>query len=244
MPNINIFWLIIPAIGTGILTYELIRRLIKNLVCSKQAKIHIGTEVSVRSDEGAWFAYRGVYFYFRENHAKALRCFERALKNSYITQNNAFCYDWMSRCYTLLDKQAEALEYSLKAARAEPTNAKVLFNLCDIYVKQGGFKKAEYYYEQVLRYDEGNVMAHFMLGVLFMGRGLYDKAEKTFVEITQKHKSFSSAFAELSVLMAIKGDYSQMDSYYNLAKNHNYLDWGRLEKRLNSIKDIRETCGI
>ena len=216
--------------------------IIKTLRLRKQAKLHIGDEVSIHSDLGAKFAYKGIFAYLNGDYVRSLSHFEKAMKHSTVSQNNAFCLDWMSQCYEAQEKPVVSLRCCVKAVQVEPGNIKSLFNLADMYVRQGNFAKAEFYYNQILRYDSKNTAASFMLGTLFMGKGLYEQAEEQFGKTLEMDDKFTSAFAEMSVLMAFKGDYLKMDSYYEKAKERKYVETDRLKNRLISIMKIQELC--
>jgi tetratricopeptide (TPR) repeat protein len=207
----------------------------------------IGDEVSIYTDKGARYAYKGVYAYLNGDYSRALTHLEQALKYSLVSHNSSFCLDWISRCYEAQDKPVESLTYSVKAVEAEPSNVKSLFNLAEAYARDGVFGKAEFYYNTILRYDADNASAVFMLGMLEMGRGEYDDAEVHFLRTVELDPKFSAAYAELAVLMAIKGDYSRTDVYRAKVGETNRadimgLDAERLNKRVDSIKRIQELC--
>jgi tetratricopeptide (TPR) repeat protein len=216
--------------------------IVKSLRLRKNAKTHIGDEVSIRKDKGARFAYKGIYAFLNEDYSASIDYFEKAMKYSTVTHNYAFCLDWMSQCYDELDNPAESLRCCVKIVQAEPSNVKYLFNLADMYTRRGLFEKAEFYYNRVLRYDSKNIIASFMIGTLFMGKGCYDEAQTQFQKTLDMDEKFTSAMAELSVIHAIKGDYSQMDSYYTKARDHKYDESERLKKRLDLIKKMQGLC--
>jgi tetratricopeptide (TPR) repeat protein len=224
--------------------FILIKQLKRLALNRRQAKTYIGDDVSIRHDEGAKYAYRGICAYLGGDYVESLVNLKKALEYSTVSHNNAFCLDWMSQCYESLDKPMESLHCCVKAVQAEPSNIKSLFNLADIYVKQGLFEKAEFYYNQILHYDKNNAPAKFMIGTLYMGLGEYRNAEEQFLEILETDNRFTSAFAELSVINAIKGDYFEMDNYYERAKNNRYVESVRLRKRLDSIKKIQGMCNV
>jgi tetratricopeptide (TPR) repeat protein len=217
-------------------------RFVKHLRIRKHAKIHIGDEVSVHTDKGAKFAYKGICAYLSGDYSSALTHLERALKFSTVSQNNAFCLDWMSQCYDAQEKYEESLQCCVKAVQAEPTNIKMLFNLADMYVRRGRFDKAEFYYNRILNYDEDNIAACFMLGTLFMGCGEYERAEGFFLKALEIDGRFVAAMAEMSVLCAIKGDYSTMNRYYAEATDKQYIESDRLRERLDSIEKMQGLC--
>ncbi|MCL2071359.1 MAG: tetratricopeptide repeat protein [Oscillospiraceae bacterium] len=230
---------------TGVLTglAHICKRLVEAHCIRNCAIKNIGNEVSIYNDKGAKLAYKGICAYLNEDHSKALTYLENAVRYSQVSHNSAFCFDWMSRCYEALGKYRESLNCCVKAVEAEPSNIKALFGLANMYVRNGAFSKAEFYYNRVLRYDQKNSYASFMLGTLFMGRGLYDKAEEQFLKTIELNNESEEAFAELSVVMAIKGDYSRMDSYFaevTKSSNGKYTDSDRLRKRLNSIKKMKD----
>lgn len=232
--------------GFSIGLVYIFKRLSVNRNIRKNALTNIGEDVSIHNDKGAKFAYKGICSYLRGDHSPALDYLEKAMKYSGALHNNAFCFDWMAKCYDAQEKPAESLNCYVKAVQSEPSNLKSLFNLADTYARRGSFTKAEFYYNRILRYDKENTIATFMLGTLFMGRGLYDEAEEKFLRTLEMDSNFEAALAELSVIMAIKGDYSQMNSYYDKTKqtaaNNQYIESDRLEKRLNSIKKMKELC--
>jgi tetratricopeptide (TPR) repeat protein len=130
---------------------------------------------------------------------------------------------------------------------AEPTSIKSLFNLAEMYARDGVFSKAEFYYNMILRHEKVNSSATFMLGMLFMGRGMYDEAEKRLLEVTELEPEFADSYVELSVLMAIKGDHSRAEDYLKKAdsisvNDKTELDFARFGKRISSIKRMQELC--
>jgi tetratricopeptide (TPR) repeat protein len=219
-------------------------RLVGRIHLCKLAKISIGNEVSIHRDKGAKLAFRGILAFFRSDYSRAITHLEKAMEYSFVSHNNAFCLDWLAQCYDAQEKYNQSLECCVKAVQVEPSNIKSLFNLADMYVRRGLFEKAEFYYNRILRYDGTNAAACFMIGALFMGRGRYDEAQEQFLKTLDIDAQFVSAMAELSVVCAIKGDYSKMDSYYAKAENNNYIESDRLKKRLNSIKKMQELCEI
>jgi tetratricopeptide (TPR) repeat protein len=208
----------------------------------------IGDEVSIYTDKGALLAYKGIYAYLCGDYSKALQILEKALKYSHVSHNSSFCFDWISQCYEAQEKSGESLTYCVKAVEAEPSNIKSLFNLAEMYAREGSFEKSEFYYSRILRYEAKNSTAAFMLGMLFMGRGEYEQAEEWFLKTLELDPEFAAANAELSVIMAIKGDYSKMDGYLSdsqkpISRRHRgiiEIDSDRLKKRLDSIKRIQE----
>jgi len=218
----------------------IIKRMSESIRLKREAKLSIGDGVILRRDKGAKLAYKGLCSYYRKDFAGAINYFKAALEHSLVPHNHAFCMDWLARCYDYHEKPNESLNYSIKAVRAEPASIKALFGLADSYCRRGSFEKAEFYYNSILKYDSGNAAAIFMLGALFMGRGLYDKAEAQFKKALEIDKNFTSAIAELSVLMAFKGNYKQMNVYLEKAKTMKYSDSARLEKKLRSIREMRE----
>ena len=218
------------------------RRVIASLRVRATAKMCIGDEVSILLDKGARLAYKGVYAFLNDDFSKALGYFEKATEYCYDSHNSAFCLDWMAQCYEMLEKPSDSLACRVKATQVQPSDIKSLFFLAEMYTRRGLFTKAEFYYSKILRYDSGNVAARFMLGTLYMGRGLYAQAEKQLTNALDMDGEFAAAAAELSVIMAIKGDYSRMESYFASVKAHKYEETGRLEKRLNSIKKMKELC--
>jgi tetratricopeptide (TPR) repeat protein len=220
------------------------RRLIVASRSRKFAKINVGDEVSIYTDVGARNAYKGIYAFYNNDFSRALIYLEKSLKDSTVSQNNAFCLDWISQCYDAQEKPEESLRCSVQAVNAEPSNIKSLFNLADSYARMGLFSKAEFYYNRILQYDSENIAAIFMLGTLFMGRGNYEQAELQFKKTLDVDGKFSAALAELSIIMAIKGDYSKMDSYYVKAADSDYNESERLKNRLNSIKKMQGICSL
>jgi len=222
--------------------FNIVKRLIESARHRRHARTHIGDEVSINQDIGAKFAYKGICHFLNGDYIKSLSNLEKAMKNSTVSHNNAFCLDWMSQCYDAQDKNVESLQCCVRAVQVEPGNIKSLFNLSDMYVRLGLFEKAEFYYNQILRYDNDNLAATFMIGTLFMSRGEYEKAEEQFQKVLEIDDKFTSALAEMSILSAFKGDYSSMDSYYERAKARRYIETGRLKKRLSAIKEMRDLC--
>ncbi|MCL1904127.1 MAG: hypothetical protein FWF94_06905 [Oscillospiraceae bacterium] len=226
--------------------FYILKRVNASRIIHKNALMSIGNEVSIYSDKGAKFAYKGICSYLNNDHSVAIKHFEKALRYSTVSQNNAFCFEWMSKCYDAQDKPSESLNCCVKAVESEPSNLKSLFSLAEMYGKRGAFLKAEFYYKQILRYDKDNIAAMFMLGTLSMGLGLYDQAESQFLKTLEIDNESEAALAELSVIMAIKGDYWRMTAYYEKIKkscnNRGYVESERLEKRLNSIKKMKDLC--
>jgi tetratricopeptide (TPR) repeat protein len=239
---VSIVSLIFFLAGFSIGLVYICKRLISVWRIRKYAKVNIGDEVSIHHDKGAKLAYKGICAHLSQDHSKALVYLEKAMKYSGVSHNSAFCLDWMSKCYEALEKPAETLSCRIKAVEIEPSNVKSLFNLADMYVRNGAFSKAEFYYKRILRYDKENLAATFMLGTLFMGRGLYSQAEEQFLKTLEMDNESEAALTELSVVMAIKGDYSRMDSYFDKAKDGEYIESDRLKKRLNSIKKMKDLC--
>jgi len=226
---------------------QVIKRAIITRHIRRAAKACIGEGVSIFFDKGAKLAYRGIYSFLDGDFSKAIKCLEKSLKYSYVPQNCSFCYDWIARCYDAQDKTTEALTYSVKAVQAEPSNIKSLFNLAEMYARDGAFEKSHFYYNMVHKYDSKNPQAYFMQGMLSMGIGNYDEAREHFLKTVELEPKFHSAYSELSVIAAIEGDYSQADSYRAKADaqpfgNFTNSDSERLQKRLNSIKRIQELC--
>jgi tetratricopeptide (TPR) repeat protein len=234
-----VFFIIVAVVWNLI---GLIKHLIVRARFRRHARLCIGDEVSIHQDKGAKLAYNGIYCYFCGDYSKAIRFFERAIALSVMPQNNAFCLDWLAQCYEAQEKPRDSLSCCIKAVDVEPSNTKSLFNLADMYARNGVFSKAEFYYNRVLRYDSGNIAANFMLGTLHMGRGLYDEAEIQFRKTLDLDEKFAGALAEMSVIMAIKGNYNEMNSYYEKAQGVAEVESERLKRRLDSIKRMRKLC--
>ncbi|MCL2633209.1 MAG: tetratricopeptide repeat protein [Oscillospiraceae bacterium] len=206
------------------------------------AKLNLGSKIPLHKDKGARLAHKGLCAFFRNNYGKALLYFEKAMEHSYVSQNNAFCLDWMIKCYDAQEKYDEALQCCIKAVNYAPSNIRTLFNIADRYSRAGRFDKAEYYYNTILKYDKDNVAAIFMLGAIHMGGERYEEANNQLSRVLEIDERFTSAAAELSVLSAIRDDQNQAEIYYNQVKDNNFRDLDRLEKRLTSIKTIRDLC--
>ncbi|MDR0223398.1 MAG: tetratricopeptide repeat protein [Oscillospiraceae bacterium] len=204
----------------------------------RDAKLNIGDRVSLNRDMGAKLAYKGICAFFKKEYGKAAKHLEKAVKYSANPQNSAFCLDWMAKCYDAQEKYGDSLNCGIRAVEIAPTNVKVLFNLADRYSRSGRFEKAEYYYKSVLKYEKDNPAALFMLGEIDMGRGFYDEAEEQLKRVLEQDADFAPAAAELSVLMAIKGNYRQMGVYRDRAEAGEFKDMKRLEKRLCSIREM------
>ncbi|MCL2036754.1 MAG: tetratricopeptide repeat protein [Oscillospiraceae bacterium] len=232
----------ILSISLGVCLFVSGRHLVNSIQLSRIAKTYIGEDVSIYSDIGARFAYKGICAYMNDDYSPALRYLEKALEHSIIHQNSAFCLDWLAKCYSALGKESEALDCLVKAVNSEPANLRALFSLADTYIQQGAFSKAEFYYSRVLQYDSDNLAANFMLGMIRMGRGEYNEAEEQFFTTIGKDEKFLEALEEMSVVMAIKGDYAKMDSYFAQASKRRPNKSDRLEKKLNAIKRMRSLC--
>ena len=230
------------TIGVSLGLFHVVKRLNAVSRIRKRAKKQIGEEVSIYSDKGARLAYKGICASLSEDYSKALTYFEKAMTFSGVSHNSVFCLEWMAKCYDAQEKPMELMRSRVKAVQLEPSNLKSLFGLADLYVRNGLYSKAEFYYNRILRYDNDNIAARFMLGTLFMGRGFYDEAEAQFIKALEIDKETKAASAELSVIMAIKGDYDKMEHYYAKAKDDEYADADRLKKRLSSIKKVKDLC--
>ncbi|MCL1865850.1 MAG: hypothetical protein FWF82_00395 [Oscillospiraceae bacterium] len=231
------------------LLFNSFKKLNKTWRVRRNAKVYMGDEVSVYTDRGAKYAYKGICDYLSGDYSSSIKRFEKAMTFSTMYQNNAFCLDWMSRCYEAQEKPVELLNCCIKAVQSDPTNVKSLFNLADMYVRRGLFSKAEFYYKQVITYDKDNTAAYFLVGTLFMGRGMYEQAEEYFIKTLETDDKFTAAMSELAVLAAIDGDYKKMESYLlqiakceEAVKSIDRAETERLKKRLNSIRKMKELC--
>jgi Flp pilus assembly protein TadD len=114
--------------------------------------------------------------------------------------------------------------------------------LAETYARDGLFGKAEFYYNAILRYEKKNTSAIFMLGMLHMGRGDYEQAEARFLETVELDPKFVAAYAELAVLMAIRGDDERVGEYLAKTETRLYRESDRLKKRIVMIKRVQELC--
>ena len=221
---------------------------IKNSRFRKQALECIGDEVSVHDDISANLAYRGVYRHLLGDHIDAIAYLEEALKFSEMSQNTAFCFDWLARCYTALDKPSDELRCRIKAVEAEPSCLATLHNLAALYAAQGQYEKAVFYYEKMLRLNDDNPNTAFTLGLIYMSRGQYDAAEALLDKVLEfslkdaiPGKHFT-AIGELAVIAAIKGEYRKMQSHFEKLKDMDSEEAMRLKGRLEAIKNMRNLC--
>jgi tetratricopeptide (TPR) repeat protein len=233
---------ILVAVAIALNSVGIARRVREARRLHRKAIACIGDDVSIYTDKGARYAYKGIYAYLEGNYSKALNILEKAVKYSEVSHNSSFCFEWISQCYSAQDKSMESLAYSVKAVEAEPSNVKSLFNLAEAYARDGLFSKAEFYYNMILRYDKKNATAVFMIGMLFMCRGEFEKAEVQYLKTLELDPDFAAVNAEMAVLMAIKGDDERRDEYLAKAHIRRRAESERLKKRLVMIKRVQELC--
>jgi tetratricopeptide (TPR) repeat protein len=217
------------------------KRVTEDIRLRYDAKLNIGSRVSLREDKGARLAYEGICDCFKHKYEKAVVCFEEAIRHSYDPHNCAFCLEWMTKCYDAQGMSDESFNCCVKAVQVAPSSSTALSNLADRYVKKGWYDKAEFYYKSVLKFDEKNDYAIYLHGMIEMGRGHYEEAVNWFEKPT-KTEEYPPLIAEHAMVSAITGNYDKAEIFYEKAKNKGYEEIKRLREKLDCIKRVRELC--
>ncbi|MDB4977965.1 MAG: hypothetical protein JWM56_151 [Candidatus Peribacteria bacterium] len=137
---------------------------------------------------------------------KAIEYFQKFLeiKPSSISVRTEFA-DYLlqtGRDDALLEKQFdEILEW-------QPQNIIALFQLARYYRRKDKPRKAQLYYEELLRIDPSHINARMNLGMLLRGAQQYEASESQFRIIIQQNADFEAAYLGLAITYLSKNDHA------------------------------------
>ena len=145
-----------------------------------------------------------------------------------------------------LKKFIQALESYNKALELKPDFTDAQENIALTMLGMGEPEKAFEYYRQIIRQDDGNLKAHYVLGKLFSDTGNYVEAEQEIVKCLKLDPVNINCFAELGRLRAKQGKLKEAVEAYEgiirlVPENYNgYYSKASLLYKLGKKKEAVE----
>lgn len=118
-------------------------------------------------------------------------------ENPEMTEKEMTTYGLIAQADDAFERKdfEEAEELYVKAAAADPDNAKLYGRLGAIYLEQNNYYDAKEAFAQTVKLDKKNASHHINLGLAYMGLKDYFKAEKTFsdaLKLDPKNEKYQS----------------------------------------------------
>lgn len=229
---------------TGITICIVIDTLIAPFLSRRRAAIRaLGREGMrlVYKDSVARLAYKGIYEIMKGDYPKAEDYLQQSLAQADIRQNQLFCVEWLIRLYEAIENDSKLAWGYRKAVELSPDNPEAQSRLGHYYYKVGQLDKAEYCFEQSLRYDANNGYAYFSLSNIYLLRGEDDRAFdalQKLKKVNEQHPLCHSAFAEY---YAMKGDRENAEEECKKAELCGISNPEELNKRINAMLSFHTT---
>ncbi len=189
--------------------------------------------------------YSGVNAYNDKNYSLASTFFKEIIdkyKNSKFYIGSHFL---LGDCLKNLGYYENAIEVYKKAIQLSSKNdvvAQTMFNIADIYHKEGHKLKERSMFKKIIDYYEDSLWAdkaRFFLGINYLNSGNYKQANSVFSSISSKSPYFTTGTLLSAYIYHIEGNDAQaMLLYYKIKGNLENIDVKKYENELISIADV------
>ena len=195
----------------------------------------------LRHDKTARLANKGLYNLIKGDYPDAEDYLQQALANSEVRQNRKFCIEWLVKLYEVTENNARLMWCFRKAAEYSPDDAEAQSRLGHAYFAEGNLDKAEYFFEQALRYDANNGYSYYTLVKIFLVRKDYEKALETLKNLMRINENHPLAHAEYANYYAMRGERENALEECKKAQLCGYKDPDELNRRINAMLNFEET---
>ncbi len=189
----------------------------------------------MRHDENARLVYKGIYALLNGKVLKAEDYLQESLAKSEIRQNQLFCVEWLIHLYESTDNNAKLMWCYRKSVELAPENAELQSRLGHAYFNIGALEKAEYHFEQALRYDANNGYAYFSLSKIYLIRNDMEKASDVLQKLQKVNEQHPLCHAALADYYAMLGDKGKAEEECKKAVLCGINEPDALNKRINAM---------
>lgn len=190
----------------------------------------------LRHDEGARCAYKGILMLTKGRYPEAEEKLMRALSISDNRQNQLFCVEWLIKLYEAQENDGQLMWALRKAAEIAPDNPDAQSRLGHAYYNEGKLSRAEYCFEQALRYDPNYGYSYYSLATIYTLRGEDERALETLKKLVTIQENHPLVYAELATWYAMHDDEKSAEEAYDKAILCGYKDPEELSKRMTALR--------
>ncbi len=195
----------------------------------------------LRKDEVARLAYKGIYAIMKGEYPKAEDYLQQAMAHSDVRQNQTFCVEWLIRLYEFTENESKLTWAYRKAVELSPENSDAQSRLGHSYFNNGYLEKAEYCFEQALKYDANDGYAYFSLSKIYMLRGEDDKAFEVLQKLLKVNEQHPLCHQALADYYAMRGDRQKAEEECKKAEFCGIREPDELNKRINAMLSFHST---
>lgn len=211
--------------------------IVPHIKCRKTALAALGKEGIrvLRHDENARLAYKGIYAFFKGKILKAEDYLQESLAKSDIRPNQLFCVEWLINLYESTNNNAKLMWCYRKSVELAPDNPESQSRLGHAYFNIGALDKAEYHFEQALRYDANNGYSYFSLSKIYLVRGNMEKAFDVLQKLQKVNEQHPLCHAALADYYAMLADKEKAEEECKKAQLCGVHEPEELNKRINAM---------
>lgn len=124
------------------------------------------------------------------NWPEAEKEFKRAIE---LNSDNASAHYWYSNLLAVTGRFDDAIAESKTARELDPFSRLVVMNLGRSYYRARDYDKALDYFKKILEENPDNISASYVLGYVYLQKGMYSEAIEIFEGISPKNKWLAAA---------------------------------------------------
>ena len=205
--------------------------------------------IAVRKDKVARIAYKGILCFMHDDYPKAEEYLMQAYSMSDVRNNQLFCIEWLLRLYESvqdtvtgeLDTASKIRWCMCRSAEIASDNPECQSRLGHAYYLEGKLTKAEYYFEQAIRFDPNHGYSYFSLAKIYVCRGEDERAVEILEKLLEIQENHPLVFSELAIIYAMHNDEVKSEEYYKKAIMCGFDRPQMLSDKLSAIKKFNNS---
>lgn len=244
--------LVVLVIIIGVSVLALFSGVIERKLAIRRAAMKalgMRARIAIQKDATARIAYKGIVKLMQNEYALAEELLMKAYNLSDVRNNQLFCIEWLIRLYEAvmdsptaeLDTNGKLLWCFRKSAELASDSPESQSRLGHAYYLDGKLTKAEYCFEQALKYDPNHGYSYFSLAKIYACRGEDEKAVETLEKLLTIQENHPLVFGELATIYAMHNDTEKCKEYYNKAVLCGIDKPERLAARITAIYDFNKS---